>query len=391
MRPSHHPRPSEAEAIEATAAAWLAQRDDGLTPEQTAEFFQWRGADVRHEAAVARLEATWTALQQLREFRPEAARHPDRDLLRAPIGRRRAVPFPALAATVTLAASLVLAAVWWFSPAQRRAENAAQTYATTLDGYERVALADSSIVELNSASEINVNFSPAERRVRLVRGEAHFTVAKNPARPFLVEAGSVAVRAVGTAFNVRLGAKQIEVLVTEGRVAVATPEDGGRRTEDGGQTPDARGQRSEVGGQRSGSRLETDGRADRRVFAELGANERVVVSVAPASAVAGSLAPPVIEKVAPEVVREALAWQGPRLMFVDTPLADAIAQFNRRNPVQLELADVELGALPIGGSFRAENVDAFVRLLASGGDISVERSSPNRIVLRRPEPARRPD
>ena len=391
MRKPLHPRPSDAEAIEATAAAWLAQRDDGLTPAQTAEFAQWRGADVRHEAAVARLEATWSALQQLREFRPEAARHPDRDLLRAPIGRRRAVPFPALAATVTLAASLVLAAVWWFSPAQRRAENAAQTYATTVDGYERVALADSSIVELNSASEINVNFSPAERRVRLVRGEAHFTVAKNPARPFLVEAGSVAVRAVGTAFNVRLGAKQIEVLVTEGRIAVATPEDGGRRTEDGGQTPDARGQRSEVGGQRSGSRLETDGKADRRIFAELGANERVVVSVAPASAVAGPLAPPVIEKVAPEVVREALAWQGPRLVFVDTPLADAIAQFNRRNQVQLELADVELGALPIGGSFRAENIDAFVRLLASGGDISVERPSPNRIVLRRPEPARRPD
>jgi len=56
--------------------------------------------------------------------------------------------------------------------------------------------------------------------VRLVRGEAHFTVAKNPARPFIVEAGGVAVRAVGTAFDVRHADGAIEVLVTEGKVHV---------------------------------------------------------------------------------------------------------------------------------------------------------------------------
>jgi transmembrane sensor len=122
----------------------------------------------------------------------------------------------------------------------------------------------------------------------------------------------------------------------------------------------------------------------------LGANERVVIPVVPVSAAMASIAPPVIERVAPEAIREALAWQGPRLVFVDTPLADAIAQFNRRNQLQLELADAELGALPIGGSFRAENVDAFVRLLVSDGDIAVERPAPNRVVLRKVKPEHRP-
>jgi hypothetical protein len=50
--------------------------------------------------------------------------------------------------------------------------------------------------------------------------------------------------------------------------------------------------------------------------------------------------------------------------------------------VQIDLAGPELGALPIGGSFRAENVDAFVRLLASSGDIAYERVSDHRVVLR---------
>ncbi|MBM3796697.1 MAG: DUF4880 domain-containing protein [Acidobacteria bacterium] len=369
MKSHDHSRPSDAEAIAATASAWLAQRDEGLTPEQEAEFARWRSANVRHEAAVARLDATWSALQQLREYRPEAARHPDKDLLRTAPTSRHVVPFPAAVAAAALAASLVLACAWWFIRPALRMAPPDLTYSTTVDGYERVALADGSMVELNSATEIQVALGAAERRVRLVRGEAHFTVAKNPARPFWVQAGGVAVRAVGTAFNVKLGGENIEVLVTEGRVAVAGTEDGGRKTEDGRQ-------KTEDGGRPAAGTAP--------VFpTELGANERVVVPLALVQPKVAPVPPLVVEKVAPEALRSALAWQGARLIFVDTPLAEAVAQFNRRNPVQLELADAELATLPIGGSFRAENVDAFVRLLDSGGEITVERPTPSRIVLRK--------
>lgn len=397
MRSHEHSRPSEAEAIEATAAAWLAQRDDGLTPDQETEFARWRSADVRHEAAVARLDATWSALQQLREYRPEAARHPDKDLLRTASTSRLLVPFPA-AVAAALAASLVLACAWWFIRPELRIAPPDLTYSTTVDGYERVALADGSMVELNSASEIQVTFGATERRVRLVRGEAHFTVAKNPARPFWVEAGGMAVRAVGTAFNVKLGGENVEVLVTEGRVAVATPEDGSqpalRSLGEAGKT--GAGRRMPDGGSRKPEAepaLRRPGEAGRAAMAgtlfsrfELAANERIVIPAAGTTATL--LPPPVVEKVTPEALRVALAWHGARLIFVDTPLAEAIVQFNLRNPVQMELAEAELATLPIGGSFRAENVDAFVRLLASGGGISVERPTQNRIVLRKSPGAR---
>jgi len=81
-------------------------------------------------------------------------------------------------------------------------------------------------------------------------------------------------------------------------------------------------------------------------------------------------------------MREELAWQGPRLIFADTPLAQVVVEFNRRNQVQIVLADAELGALTVVGSFRAENVEAFVRLIATG-DIVVERPAADRIVLRK--------
>lgn len=361
--PERNIPPHDAEAIEATAAAWLAQRDDGLTPAETAEFATWRRADPRHEAAVSRLEATWGILGKLRDFRPEARAHPDRDLLarshRAPV-----IPFPVKAGLAALAASLALAAVWWWEGGVAgNTVPAAQTYATTVDGYQRLTLEDGSLLELNSASEVSVSFSPAERHVHLTRGEAYFTVAKDPARPFLVEAGAVAVRAVGTAFNVRLGEREVEVLVTEGKVQVGS-EAAPPRTAVSSPEPVAESTPREA---RPGSWL-------------LAANERARIATIPANPV---MSRPVIERVAPAVMRETLAWQGSRLVFVDTPLADAVAQFNRRNVVQLVLADEELGRLPIGGSFRPEHVEAFVRLLASDNGITVERPDEARIVLHR--------
>jgi transmembrane sensor len=360
MSAQPQPRPSDAESIEATAAAWLAARDDGLTAEQADAFAAWRAADPRHEAAALRLELTWAALQQLRGFRPEAKRHPDRDLLRgSPLRKGRRIAFP-LATMAAIAASLMVAVVWWVSAVR---SDATETYATTTDGYQRVTLRDGSVMELNGGTAVQVKFTAPERRVRLLRGEAHFTVAKNPTRPFSVEAGSVAVRAVGTAFNVRLGAADVEVLVTQGKVSVSEVERVGSTA-----VPQLES-------------LRTDRSPPVSVL--LQANERTLIPVLRPATL--PVAPPslVVERIKPEVVREALAWQGPRIVFLDTPLAEAIGQFNRRNHLQLELVDEELAVLPIGGSFRAENVDAFVRLLESGGDVAAERVGSNRIILRK--------
>ena len=87
-----------------------------------------------------------------------------------------------------------------------------------------VALKDGSVVTLNTASEIRVNYSDAVRAVELVRGEALFDVAKNKARPFVVAAGDTSVRVVGTSFTVRhFDAAPVQVLVREGIVEVFKP------------------------------------------------------------------------------------------------------------------------------------------------------------------------
>lgn len=340
---------AEHEAIEATAAAWLAQRDDGLSAKQLAEFARWHEADLRHAAAIARLEKTWALLGALREYRPEARVHPDRDLLAKP---RPVLVFykPAIAAAAAMAACLALAIGWlWLRPATPSAAVGAPQYATTSGGYQRMTLEDGSVIELNADSEVRVNYTPAERRVRLLKGEAHFIVAKNRERPFWVEAGAVTVRAVGTAFNVRLGAAQIEVLVTEGKVEV---DQSAVRT--------------------------ASAKAAGRSFLEAGQ----LLVIQPTNPVSH----PLPEQVAPDAMRDALAWQDERLKFADMKLGEAVAQFNRRNLVQIELADADLAQLSIGGGWRTQNVEAFVRAITSdpNGVVVVEpQSDPNRIVLRR--------
>jgi len=348
---AHAARPSERESIEATAAAWLAQRDDVLAPGDERKFAAWCAADPRHAAAVARLTGAWAALQPLRDFRPAAACHPDRDLLAHP-ARVATRVFPARFVVLAAAAALALAAVGWLlRPVVRPAP--AALYATTVGGYERVMLSDGSVLELNGDTSARVRFTSSERRVKLARGEAHFTVAKDPARPFLVEAGGVAVRAVGTAFNVRVGPRDVEVLVTEGKVSI-----------------------SEVARLDLGAHATRAKRPSPPADTLLVAHDRALISAARATA-------PVVERIAPEAVRDALAWQGTRLVFVDTPLAEVVAQFNRRNAVQLVLADASLATLPVGGSFRAENVEAFVRLFESGSGVVVERPDAARIILRK--------
>lgn len=347
------PEPAHA-AIEDAAIAWLTERDDGFTPARAREFAQWLRADPRHAATVARLEQTLGLLHGLPEFRAEINTAFERSAPVVPFApsaapETTAAPVPAaraprrsrrLAVWAGLAAALaVMAAVGW----QTLGGASEVRYATAKVGYERAQLADGSTLELNAASAVRIRFSAGERRVRLEAGEAHFAVAPDPARPFLVLAGEVAVRAVGTAFNVRYtAAGDVEVLVSEGKVRVGS-----------------------------------DGPASAAAATAplVGAGERIVLpKLVPA---------PAVEKVDPAVLRAALAWQGTLADFADAPLADVVARFNARSRVQLVLADPALAGRRIGGTFVLDEAEAFVRLLERDGEIVGERRGEHEIHLRR--------
>lgn len=336
-------------AADQQAADWVARRDRGLSGAEQDEYLQWLGEDPRRAALVARHEGTVRLLQRLQHWQPASSSEPNPDLFAQPRGR---LPRPVgiFSACAVLAAGLVVG-LMVFRPAEKSPPSVAPASAF-LRHNERQVLADGSIVELRDGSRIEIVFSAQERRVRLAGGEAHFTVAKNPAWPFVVEADRVTVRAVGTAFAVRLDATEVDVVVTEGRVRVepAPVVDAG-----GTPAPAAAADAAPV----------------------LSASERVVVSLA-----AEAPAPKVVP-VTTAQMREALAWQAPRFQFFETPLAEAVAEFNRRNRQQMVLGEPELAAVPIGGTFRVDNVDGFVSLLELTLGVRVERRGKEPYVLTR--------
>ena len=203
----------EHEQERAAAAEWLARRDRGLTPAEQDAYLQWLTERPSRAALVAECERAWARLDVLRQWRPAHSAHPNPDLL----ATRRPTRAAKLRGVFALAAVLALGVfLGWQAWRDDRADGA-----QIVPGPERLVLEDGSLVELNAGARVAVTFSARERRVRLTHGEAHFTVAKNPARPFVVEVDGYAVRAVGTAFLVQRGSGEVAVMVTEGQVRVS--------------------------------------------------------------------------------------------------------------------------------------------------------------------------
>ena len=373
--------------IEREAAQWLARRDRGLSPAEQDDYLQWLRQDPRHGEALARHGATLRRMMRLGEWQPALSDEPNPDLF-AP---RRRLPWRALVAGLAAAAALAVGgALWW--PAGPAVPPVAQKSYLRIN--EREALPDGSLVELKDGSRIVIEFSETERRVRLTGGEAHFKVAKNSARPFVVETGGVAVRAVGTAFSVRLDAASVEVLVTEGKVTVD------RLGSAASNAVSARGGVQDAGVQARGEPglpRHSAATADETTASDpfsvlrppssalrpppsgtlLVAGQRALVSLAAA-------APELrVTNVTPQEIKDALEWQAPRLQFFETPLAVAVAEFNARNRTRLVLGEPDLGAVPIGGTFRADNVEGFVRMLEVTFDLRAEPRGGNELVLKR--------
>lgn len=93
-------------------------------------------------------------------------------------------------------------------------------YQTDVGGRTTAHLDDGSTVQLNTDTRLKVRFTRGERRLDLVKGQAFFEVAHDAKRPFLVSAGPMEVRAVGTRFDVRHDGPAASVVLAQGRVRV---------------------------------------------------------------------------------------------------------------------------------------------------------------------------
>lgn len=273
------------------AMQWLAVlQNERLAETRQREFRRWLAQCGENAAAWREAEAFWAGLDRLSAEDVEAIRAAGKPV--SPPARRGYRP-----AALALAASLLLAVALW------TAGNPAlfADYDTAAGELRSVALADGSTLELDAGSAVSLDFNRGIRRVVLHQGQAFFSVAADPARPFEVVAGSGTVRALGTAFAVRLEGKSAEVTVHQHAVSI--------RLENGA----------------SLARLEAGLHAGYSAHA-LGAPQ-------------------------PADLQRSEAWRRHLLVFEDQPLAAVVRELNRYRRGGIYLVNAAVAGQRVTGSF----------------------------------------
>ena len=306
-----------ARQVDDEAADW-ATRADGRDHDSAfqSDLQAWLAGDRRREGAFLRAQA---ALSFLDRGRALAGAEP-LSAVRRPAATRRGL-LTAGAAGASIAAGV--GGLAFFASGGRR-------YDTALGEIRRVPLEDGSLMALNTTTAVEVSLHPKLRQVRLQQGEAWFEVAKDAARPFVVEAGALSVRAVGTAFSVRRQQTGVDVLVTEGVVEYWLE--------------DARTQRVSMG---VGSRLAlSDGRLSLLVET-------------------------------PTQIDGELAWRAGQIVLDGQSLAEAAHEFNRYNQRQIVIDDPSLAAEQFVGRFRTNEPESFAAAVSAttGALVSADAAS----------------
>jgi transmembrane sensor len=283
----------------AEAAAWVARlHSSDRTQDVETGFKRWLEEDPAHGAAFEIATEAWELGGSIPAHRFPRIAHPGR----AP---RSLFSTPRLALAAGICALGVGALVYFTQE---------KSAVTTGVGEQRMlTLEDGSRIYLNTDTKLSVHFDRDRRLVRLAEGEALFDVAKNPSRPFIVDAGSSEVLAVGTEFVVRRDPHELAVTLVEGTVRITDQE----------QEP-----KTLTAGQRL-------------IFAD---------NKAP------TLDQPQIENVT--------AWRRGEVVLDKTRLSDAAEEMNRYSRVKLVVDNPEAANIPLSGIFRAGDSARFAEAVA---------------------------
>lgn len=335
----------EQDPILEAAADWFVElQAPDVEVERIARWQHWLAGDERHRAAYERIESLWNAVDENSTPawpRPEEVMA-DRYDASTPVSlwqqqtstpRKRRTWRPLLAAAGVLMA-LGLGAVLWtyrFAPADLAVETRAGEMRT-------VRLADGSTMTVGGRSSVSVRLTPQSRQIRLMAGEAFFSVAKDRARPFTVHAGATAVTAIGTAFNVRRADDDVVVAVAEGMVRIDAAKNAN--------SP-------------SSAR-------------HLTAGQQV--------SVAGGGTPGAQQTVNIDAVG---GWREGKLHYLDEPLESVVADVRRYALRDIEITDPSIGALRVTGTVFESDIDSWLRTLTTAFPIRTTTDDAGRVLLER--------
>lgn len=326
--------------IKDQAAEWALKIDTGLSQRQEDELCDWLESHEDAPDLLAKSQETWKSFEildprhfELADLSDSNSEHAQPKLL-----SRKLWAFLAGAAAIIAISGGIFHHV--NTDTDVRAPSVRSFSYADADFYE---LEDGSTVDLNDGAEVTCKYTENRREFWIKSGEAYFTVAKDPDRPFDVYAGETKLRAIGTEFNVKYDGPSVEVLVTEGIVSLSVIE----------KKPNS--------GSNHSPHTAT-------IPKNLIQNQKAVVHRS--DSVQNGY---IIEEVDLEEVSQILLWKPVTFTFDSTPLSDVVKSFNKHNEEQLVILDPKIESLKIVATFRSNKLDGFINLLQATSNINAEK------------------
>lgn len=329
---------------------WLAKLDRGLSPDEEVLLKKWLAQSPQNHTYFIALAKQWdqlSVLSQLADIIPYE-----------PKTTKNQLSFFAKAATLTLV--FMLGTLFFNMNNELFLTNDTfaieptfiKNYSTTIGEKSTIHLPDASILTLNTASLVSVNFTANQRTLTLIKGEVHIDVAHNTKRKLVLSAGNKSFVAVGTAFNVRYDKQTtVELIVTEGKVGIAN-----------------------LAHQDEVEALFSNSNQDEQRLVNAG--QRVIVPSHPPLSNSA-----LTKEDIKQTMTDSLAWREGRLIFKGETLEEVIKEMSRYSHINFDLASDELKKMKIGGRFKTGDIDGFLDVLHQQFNIKSNRLNSSEIKL----------
>jgi len=337
------------------AGVYLARLDAGASSEESLEIEMWLAQSPLHREIFLEMAAVWddmSVLSGLSKVFPLQEYQP---------GRVQASGIRSWAVAASVFLLVMVSGAWFLQSdfsgdtdlAAVEEEGVYQRHATEIGQQSTVVLPDGSEIILNTNTELELAFFDSSRNIFLKRGQAYFSVTKDPSRPFRVYAGKRMVEAVGTSFTVqRTAPDSVEVVVEEGKVNFL--------------------------------RLSASMEAHTlpiNVDSVLHRDENVAL-------VAGELAAAVtdqtnaVEKklIQTEEIEAKLAWTEGMLLFHGDSLEHVLQEVSRYTTTRIEAVDT-IREIEVQGYFRAGDIDGLLVAMKRNFSIEAKEVAPGHILL----------
>lgn len=353
--------------IEEQAAAWIIKLDGEAPPtaEQLLALHEWMARSPVHRQEIIQLAEFWGKMNILTELAVPLGKTESR-LRRDQKLSKKSFAGAGLGLAAACVIAIISVMVVYFVP-DYKASNG--LYSTAVGQQSTTILADGSSIQLNTNSQLEVNYREGYRDIRLIQGEAFFEVAKDPDRPFRVYAGNGRVQAIGTAFSVYINGEDVDVLVTEGRVGLVTID---KRKEliqrdnlddDSSQTMEIVDRSREVSYEKELGVLDA-GQRTKIINKPLA--EQIVAQV---------------EILDEREMNKELAWRTGLLTFSGDTLEEVVAVISRYTPVSIQIPDPKVRAIKIGGQFKVGETEAMLDSLEVNFGLNIKRVGYNQVEL----------